>query len=313
MKKVLSIITILFIFILSACTPEEISNAIEDCQNDPDCNNVVDSAISEELESRGITGGLMTEAEIVDVQNVLASYIYEEQDMSEKLNQFLQMFVSVAQINDPAQADLISDIETELRRMDPNNNSYMDYFDLASKNTNLAQLFIEDTTKYILYKTGASSYHYEVQADTIYRFTIDTDLDKVYLNDTLLEQPQNALGELLSGTYTFTNIRFEVDDNVIFYEFPYDGYLVGTFDMDTDERYEIAFYDFGYDIMNYTGTIYQYGRYNNSTFTGTFDAFLSEGITNPLHTLEEQQLLQALQTLWASKTLNYTIDFTTTN
>lgn len=86
MKRVLVITTLLFVLILAACTPQEISDAIEDCQNDPDCNDVVDSAISDELESRGITGGLMTEQEIIDVQEVLSSYIYEEQDISEKLN-----------------------------------------------------------------------------------------------------------------------------------------------------------------------------------------------------------------------------------
>lgn len=223
------------------------------------------------------------------------------------------MFVSVAQINYPAQADLISDIETHLRRLNLNNNSYMEYFDLALKNTELSQLFVLDSTKYILFKTGASSYHYEVQADTIYRFTIDTDLNKVYLNDTLLEQSQDVLSELLAGNYTFANIRFEIDDNIIYYEFPYDGYIVGTFNLDTDERYELNFYDFGYDIMNYDGTIYQYGRYNNNTFSGTFDEFLSEGITNPSHTEEEQQILSQLQTIWADKTLNYTIDITTNN
>lgn len=313
MKRLLGITTLLFVFVLSACTPQEISDAIEDCQNDPECNDVVDSAISDELESRGITGGLMTEEEIIDVQTVLASYIYEDIEISEKLNQFLQMVVSVAQMNDPAQSDLISDIETELRRMDPNSNSYMEYFDLASKNTELVQLFTQDSTKYILFKTGASSYHYEVQADTIYRFTIDTELNKVYLNDTLLEQPQNMVSELLSGTYTFTNIRFEVDNNIIYYEFPYDGYIVGTYNLDTDERLELAFYDFGYDIINYAGTVYEYGRYDNTTFVGSFDAFLTEGIQNDSHTVEEQQILQTLQTLWADKTLNYTIDFTTNN
>lgn len=312
MKRLLVIMTMFLIFVLSACSPQEISNAIEDCQNDPECNEVVESAISEELESRGITGGIMTEEEILNVQEVLASYMYENIEISDKLNQFLQLFVSVAQFNDPLQSELISDIEQHLRRNDPNN-TYIEYFDLASKNPDQSQLFVVDSTKYILFKTGASSYHYEVQADTILRFTIDTDLSKVYLNDTLLEEPQNVLSNLLSGAYTFANLRFDVVDNIIYYEFPYDGYVVGAFHIETNQRYEVIFYDFGYDIINYDGTIYQYGRYNNSSFVGTFDMFLTEGIVNPLHSTEEQQILQELQTLWADKTLNYTIDFTYLN
>jgi len=260
--------------ILTACTPEQISDAIEDCQNNPECIGVVDSAITEELAARGITGGLMTQIEIETVQSVLRDYYINPTDFSDELYHVVSLYFSAAQVNNPVNQEEIQQHQNDLNELFKRDDFVNSLFLLEDINTNLEQYLTYDNNRYILYKTGVTTYRYEVQAEQIYEFDIDTELNKVYLSNQIVSVNTTLVEELIDNQITYENTYFFVDNNMIYYAFSYDGYLIGAFNLDTQDRHEILMYDFGYDIVTYQNNN-EYARYSNVTFTGTISDFLT--------------------------------------
>lgn len=68
MKRLYLIFVIItLVSLLSACSNEQIQEAIDQCKDDPECVEIIDDVIDEELESRGITGGKMTGEEMLNI------------------------------------------------------------------------------------------------------------------------------------------------------------------------------------------------------------------------------------------------------
>jgi len=314
MKRYVSItLTFLTIFVLGACTPEGISDAIDDCQNDPECFNVVDEAITEELEARGINGGRMTEEEIVAVQELLsAQYIDSATLQSQELYELLQMYLNAAMMANPTQVDDINAVESDLRNLYERDEFVNELFNLEEINPDLAQLFIYDGAQFFLYKTGATTFRYEVQAETIFTLTINTNLGNVYLSDDLINTNPDVMEDLLDGTIAYDSVNLKRDGDIVYYDFFYDGHIVGALDLSTNERYELMLYDFGFDIVFYEPT-YSFSRHYNTTFIGTVQDFLNTAVLDNSYTVEELEVLTRLTELLTDRTINYTIDFTQNN
>lgn len=276
MKRILIFVNILVgVLTLSACSSEQISSAIEDCQNDPDCIDVVDNAITEELSARGITGGIMTKTEIEAVEDVLYSYYIDLEQYSSELYSVITLYLTAASISNPENTDEIQDMERNINQLFNRDEFINDLFLLKNINVNKEQYFTLSDNRYLLYKTGVTSYRYEVQADQIYEFDIDIELNKIYLSNQLISINQDIFTQLLSNEISFNDTYFIIANDVIYYGFNYDGYMVGAFNLETNERSEIAIYDFGYDIITYSNNAYNYTRYTTSNFSGSISEFLN--------------------------------------
>jgi hypothetical protein len=68
-------LALLTVTLLVGCTPEQIDSAIRACQEDPACYVIIDDAIEDELSSRGITGGTMTNLELESVYEFFDEFL----------------------------------------------------------------------------------------------------------------------------------------------------------------------------------------------------------------------------------------------
>ncbi|GEM_PF-6696817 len=311
-KTTLYLLTILFGFLLAACSPEQISDAIEDCQNDPECYEIVDQAIEEELEARGITGGIMTTDELTDVYDLMSQYYLDTDSLyTYELYPLFLLYLNAARWHNPDQADLVNELEQKLHALYGRDEFVNELFNFEAFNEDDKQYVVVDDVRYILFKTGRNTFQYEVYADQIYVFTLDTELNRVYLDEELLNIDTSVVDDLLNGVIAFDNVNFTVDNDVIYYDFEYDGYLVGAYDLTTYNRFEVIFYPNGFDIYEYDGLLSLRSRMVNEEFVGTFTEFMTY-ITDPETMFPSQfrPFMETLQSYYDGRTIDYPIDFT---
>lgn len=204
-KKFITVsILALSITTLASCTNDQINGAIEACKGDPECYLIIDEAIEEELESRGINGGAMTNIELEKVIEILADQIYpiysprDEIVFLNALNTggFLNEFTDGGEPEFIVSNGLrftLNDVYSQwiMRREgvpsigSGENLNY--YLNLVDKLDEPKQLFVYENEKYILYKVGANRFIYEVSGQNEnHNFLIDLDLNTVYRNNLRL-------------------------------------------------------------------------------------------------------------------------------
>ncbi len=155
------------------------------CYGEEFCYVIDDPSIVSELQTRNISGGLMTNVEIGLVYDHLEQFLLDEEtDINHGL---------VAMLN------LLGYPEPELYY--PQRMLYHDdgggipniIFNLRDINEENLQYFIHQSDKYILYKIGPGRFKYEVFANYLYTLTIDLSMNAFYWNDVKFIPPLNVL------------------------------------------------------------------------------------------------------------------------
>ncbi|QMS85870.1 hypothetical protein [Candidatus Xianfuyuplasma coldseepsis] len=305
-----TLVMVLFIvvFVLSACSPDQISDAIEDCQNDPECYGVVDQTITEELEARGITGGLMSVEEITAVEDVLASYYIDPVEYPEELYGVLSQFLDASLNLIGSNNEAVSEISDRVRDTFMRDTFLNSVFLFRELNRDNRQYLTVDNTRYIVYKTGANSYHYEVQADYKYEFEIDTELNKVYFQNELLSNELFEFSDITDNVTLFKGMLFVIEQDILYYAYPFDGNVVGLYDLTTNERYEMLLYDVGFDVFIYGDSGAQFERYNGIEYTGTLVDFLGYIQTVESFSNLEVEVIQMLEQQYSTIEFTYQVE-----
>ncbi len=261
---------------LIACTPDQINSAIEACKGDPSCYEIIDEAIEEELSSRGITGGKMTNVEMNKVYSILNEY----QINYEKWTNDLFLFA-----NNTRNSILFSERETSSLeyfsgQITP---SEKRYYELQTLNDENKQLFLNAGQKFILYKIGNERFKYEIWGEKIDEFLIDTSLEAIYFNGNRLYSLDYILGKIISNQY-----QHQVDQ---------DGKAQGAISQIED-----------YYIYSYTPTVFNglniISAFNNTTFS-CFSIRINNAETYPAN--ENPILLNGLSIIHDNKGFSFEI------
>lgn len=224
--------------LLYSCTPEQINSAIDECRGDPSCTLVIDSAIDQELEERGITGGRMTIEEMNTVVSFLESYIPSEFPKNISNTTIAALFFYSNLIGDQLYSfDGKNYYPFQIYEYIQNFNTtenvlvrsfYVKYFNLNSLNPNANQLvYLTDSTlnrnvKLVIYKTGNKTYRYEIWENSIVIIDIDLLLNNLYVNNTLVNSldpiPEEVTTSFMEDFYNLSSIEFN-DSNSEYHYF----------------------------------------------------------------------------------------------
>jgi len=192
--KLLAFSIALSLPIISGCTPAQINSAIEACKGDPACYEIIDDAIKDELEARGITGGSMTNVELSEVTSFLFTFFISEENSIFTRTNFSELTTKVSIMYF---SGLLSQNEYDLisQNVDSIFNDFygpqyyrkvsdVSIFDLYSINPENKQLFLIGSgfnqQKHMIYKIGNNRFMYEVYGSESYVFTIDLSLDSLF-------------------------------------------------------------------------------------------------------------------------------------
>lgn len=155
------------------------------CYGEENCFVINDPSIVSELQTRNISGGLMTNVEIDLVYEHLEQFLLDEET---DINQGM-----VAMLN------LLGYPEPEMyypQRMlyhDDGGGIPNTIFNLRDINEENLQYLIHQNDKYIVYKIGPGRFRYEVYASYLYTLTIDLSMNAFYWNDVKFIPPLNVL------------------------------------------------------------------------------------------------------------------------
>jgi len=155
------------------------------CYGEENCFVINDPSIVSELQTRNISGGLMTNVEIDLVYDHLEQFLLNEET---DINQGLVAMLSMLGYSEPE----LYYPQRMLYHEDPGGlpNSI---FNLRGINEENLQYFIHQSDKYILYKIGPGRFRYEVYANYSYNLTIDLSMNAFYWNDVKFIPPLNVL------------------------------------------------------------------------------------------------------------------------
>jgi hypothetical protein len=275
--------------LIASCTPDQINSAIEACKGDPACYEIIDTAIEEELASRGITGGKMTNVELNEATYFLETYLIgiEPHNINNyKLSQIIRKNFLLG--SPPENQIILSSIDALVNdfygsasyRILPN----LQIFNLANLNTEDKQLFYSGTsfnrTKHMIYKTGEDVYSYEVYGDEAYIFSLQLELDSLFFRDKRYISP-HAMYEYFEsyswdsifndGPVSINNDSFNLSINklnhpngLLFNEYGYSYYMKDDPIYETYLPFETYFF---YPINSQKRYIIYYG------FNGSYDDF----------------------------------------
>lgn len=200
MKKLLLIVLGIFLLILGSCKDEQIENSIDYCNDNQDCFDLKDDAITEELENRGIQDGVMTNLEMESLFSILSMYYIAENDfdfniaIANELNMFFMVIKGFIQADYSSDLDRITGLENSYERYK--------YLNLEQINTEMKQYIFADDIQIVIYKQSSNTYVYEVTASSIYTYTINTDVSKVYFEDKELDKIDiSVFDDLMNGEY----------------------------------------------------------------------------------------------------------------
>lgn len=211
-KENLLIVVLLFSIMLVGCSTEQIEDAIDECKNDPACYQIVDSAISTELESRGIQGGVMTKLElenvftlfnqIKDTYDLTTLWVWNSND--ETIFDELQSNCSSANCTD----EQMQYFELINQYVHQENN--LSIFAIKELFENEKQYLEIDQAKHILYSVGNNTYKYEIRsAYTVLEYLIDLDFNTITGLDEQYFLYENSLsGVINNGLLDHNNIKY---------------------------------------------------------------------------------------------------------
>jgi hypothetical protein len=225
LKLSVFIVAVLLPFV-AACSPDQINSVIEACKGDPVCYEIIDDAIEQELASRGIVGGQMTNNEMNAVYEFLKTYEKTAPPMINKTHLASAFFAHYQKdvnylINGLEQSWL--DIYLYLRDYTPD--VWWDTFiDLQSINTDFKQLFYTDYlgAKIVIYKTSNNNFKYEIWTNSIDTFTIDLNVNRLYLNNEIVDKSLTAFipEEIIQSFFDYTNYdNVWIDPDKVLYRF----------------------------------------------------------------------------------------------
>jgi hypothetical protein len=212
--KFLAIISALSLPVISSCTPAQINSAIEACKGEPACYEIIDDAIKDELEARGITGGKMTNIEYNQVKIFLQTFIvgpgqhqFSYYKWTEITNKSYYLDGGISNHNLVSNVGSVANEFNGLteHRVIPS----ADFLDLDLVNPDTKQLFYTgtnfDRAKHLIFKIGANRFSYEIYASQSYVFSIDLDLSSLFLNEKRYISPQ-SIYEYFNENYPWENI-----------------------------------------------------------------------------------------------------------
>jgi transcriptional regulator with XRE-family HTH domain len=163
------------------------------CYGESNCYLINDPSIINELESRNISGGLMTNVEMTLVFEHLEQFLLNE---NSDVNLGL-----VGLLNDLGYPDNnLYFVQRMLYHEDPSGIPN-DLFNLREINVGLDQYVIHQGDKYILYKIGPDRFKYEVYRDNAYTLTIDLSMNAFYWQDVKFTPPLSMLDKFLNQQY----------------------------------------------------------------------------------------------------------------
>lgn len=201
---------IIFVFILTGCSNEQIEQAIEDCKNDSECKLIIDEAIDEELESRGISGGKMTFDELEGVYNIFDRYPVYNSYIIQSTQEFIFNILIKGDIdNFPYTFEEAEKIILEVHEF----NKVSKYLNLRDINKEKKQYFIYQNTRYIIYKEGVGRFVIEIQGDVLVTIKIDIELEKLYINDLKVT---NEYVNLIDSIFS-NRCDFSTEDEIYYY------------------------------------------------------------------------------------------------
>lgn len=182
------------------------NNLINDaCYGQETCYIVNDPAIVNELQTRNISGGLMTNVELQMVTNYLTQYLLTED--GEVTLGFVAMLNHLGYEPDP----YLYFVQRMLYHNDPSGLPNR-IFDMSRINALSVQYLNENGDKYILYKLGPDRFKYEIYLTRSYELTIDLSMPAFYWENVKFTTPRTMFQRFLDGTYqeqTITITEFE--------------------------------------------------------------------------------------------------------
>jgi hypothetical protein len=245
--KLLTTVLTIIVPLVVSCTPEQINSAIEACKGDPACYEIIDQAIVDELASRGITGGKMTNIELNAVTTFLSLY---KNQPPPKIDNPIELSSSYAAHFGRDYYFGTEQFSTNGWHINDFLNNYQPdpwwdtFIDLASINTQSKQLFYENkfSAKVLIYKTSDNNFKYEIWTEKIDIFLIDLNINRLYFNNNLTTPLfTNSITETMINDYIdYKNHHDEdwVDSN---------GDLWGWRKMSEDRYFQ---YNFEYYYVN---------------------------------------------------------------
>lgn len=248
---------ILTLPVIASCTPEQLNSAIEACKGDPECYQIVDDAIESELESRGITGGLMTNIELENLFIMLEKY--KDDVVDEQIFEVIEISISSSMEggNETQEKSELLDEISELRSNSQIIKQHQEHFNFREINQEEKQLVIKNNIKYVVYKTSASTFTYEVFADQKITFNLDTDLDALYLNGFRLKPSATMRIETIYNTF-----KSEVVQNDNHLTFASNNYSNGNYRA-FNLRVENGLEYFTFFVIDSTHSINYYFSFSN--------------------------------------------------
>lgn len=177
---------------VAACTPDQINSVIEACKGDLECYEIIDDAIEEELEARGITGGRMTNIEMIQLTEFLQTYTLgpgSNQMTRQKIDEITSKNYYAG--NPESNIEIMTSLENlmndfyDMNQASPFPN--LEIFDITVINSDFKQLFYTGTsfnrTKHVIYKTGTDVFKYEIFGSQEFVFNIQIELDSIFFRD----------------------------------------------------------------------------------------------------------------------------------
>jgi transcriptional regulator with XRE-family HTH domain len=167
------------------------NNLINDaCYGQETCYIVNDPAIVNELQTRNISGGLMTNVELQRVTNFLQQYLINHQ--RGVTPGFIAMLNHLGYEQDPYAYFVQHHLYHDQQNGIPNH-----IFDTSRINELSVQYLVENGDKYILYKLGGDRFRYEVYGVRSYELTIDLSLEAFYWENVKFTTPQSMFKRFL--------------------------------------------------------------------------------------------------------------------
>lgn len=199
MKKV--IIIGFLIVLLSSCSNEQLKDAVDQCKGDPECYTIIDDVITEELESRGITGGSMTVGEMSSVLELYNKYHWDYNYIEMNMLDTIQM-----EKDGNFSTDELTGINNYFNSMNSLNN-----FKIQTLYDNQKQYLLQDDTRHIIYKLSKDVFIYEIStALSTNTYTFDLTFDSIReLNTTVKKKDIYEYIDNDALSSTVTKVTFE--------------------------------------------------------------------------------------------------------
>jgi len=197
----------------------------EACYGETTCYVINDPSIVSELQSRSISGGLMTNVEMEKLAEFMLSYreVLPEDYPTAYLRAGWAAHLQIDIRYDLGNGQQIGglDIYNHFSEFEPDI-WWNTFTNLQTLNQDMLQVFqVEDfDAKIVIFKTGTNTFDYEVWTETIDVFKIDLSLGRLYLNQTLMSIPSTIPTTTLDAFFnSLETSRTWVDPNGDLYGF----------------------------------------------------------------------------------------------